>query len=343
MFQGNIKEIIAYINKFNKTRVCVIGDLMIDKYIWGDVTRVSPEAPVPVVNFNYESLTLGGAANVVNNLVSLGSAPFVFGVRGQDYYGDYLNNALNERCNSHNRSISLDNIRTTVKTRVVANHQQLIRIDDEDKAIMEGKFIDDVVQYVQDKLVEIDAILISDYGKGVITWTLMDELRSVAGNKVPIIVDPNITNYKFYHNVFAVTPNHYEAAAFYTKDVDDEATLYKAGSFMKARLSCDNVLITRGQDGMTLFPKEGDPISIPSEAKAVYDVSGAGDTVISVFTLAIAAGMDVTMAAMLANTAGGIVVSDVGTSVINKDRLLYNLVQDQLITNDLLITNEEEV
>lgn len=324
--RGQLKE---YIDSFVNARVLVIGDIIMDEFIWGDVSRISPEAPVPIVEVKRETKMLGGAANVINNIASLGARPVLCGVIGDDVNGEEIL-SITTRMGLETDGIVTEKGRlTSIKTRIVAQSQQVVRFDRENRTNIRAESIKYLLSFVEKKLSSLDAIVISDYGKGVISELFMKELRALidrtSGNSIVISVDPKTGNFQYYHGVSVITPNHHEAGAFCGFDVIDEATLERAGMQMLNELDCRSVLITQGKDGMTLFENRGEITHIPTVAKKVYDVTGAGDTVIGTFSLGLACGLDLKSAAVLSNFAAGIVVGEVGTSVVRADDLKHAL------------------
>jgi D-beta-D-heptose 7-phosphate kinase/D-beta-D-heptose 1-phosphate adenosyltransferase len=309
------------ISRFKDKNILVIGDIILDHYIWGKVNRISPEAPVPVVEVTRESFLLGGAANVAYNIVSLGGRASVIGMNGQDIAGEALMNILRQKgvnCDG----IFTENRPTTVKTRVIAHNQQVVRFDREDKKYVDGKILKGILGYINSVLLQYDALIISDYQKGMISRELIEDIvKKTRPKKMFVAVDPKVGHFDFYKGVSLITPNVMEASIGSKIEIRDDKTLLRAGKSLMKKLSCEAVLITRGEQGMSLFEKRK-VTHIPTVARKVYDVTGAGDTVISAFTLAYASGADMEEAAVLANHAAGIVVGEVGTAVATPDQLL---------------------
>jgi D-beta-D-heptose 7-phosphate kinase/D-beta-D-heptose 1-phosphate adenosyltransferase len=309
------------IRGFKDRHVLVIGDIILDHYIWGKVNRISPEAPVPVVEVTRESFLLGGAANVAHNIVSLGGRASVIGINGQDIAGEALMNILMQRgvnCDG----IFTENRPTTVKTRVIAHNQQVVRFDREDKKYVDGKILKGILGHINSVLLQYDAVIISDYQKGMISQGLIrDIVKKAKPKEMFISVDPKVGHFDFYKGVSLITPNVMEASSGSKIEIRDDKTLLKAGKSLLKKLSCKAVLITRGEQGMSLFEKKK-VTHIPTVARKVYDVTGAGDTVISAFTLAYASGARMEEAAMIANHAAGIVVAEVGTAVATADQII---------------------
>lgn len=300
----------------------VIGDLMVDEYIWGNVSRVSPEAPVPVVSVTSESLRLGGAGNVVNNIHTLGGKVLLAGIVGNDEMGRKVIHDLH-KMGLETKGVIVEPERvTTVKTRIIAQHQQVVRYDREITRPIHPENIQQILSLLEGGINELDAVLVSDYGKGVICEPLMERVRSLTQRAGKILtVDPKVKNFPFFREVTIITPNHYEAAEATGRWIMSEEDLMTVGRTLLQRLQVQSVLITRGEKGMTLFQHNGEVIHIPTMAKEVYDVTGAGDTVISVLTLAMAGGATAKEAAILSNIAAGIVVGEIGTATIKASEL----------------------
>ena len=314
-----------YIDRFRRARVVVIGDIIMDEYIWGDVSRISPEAPVPVVEVKHETKTLGGAANVIHNMATLGAGPVLCGVIGEDRTGRQILNEIDKMGLETDGMVVEPGRPTSIKTRIVAHNQQVVRFDRESKTNIGPESIEKILDFIGKNLDTIDAIVISDYGKGVISAPLMkglrDLVRPASEGSIIIAVDPKTGNFEYYHEVDVITPNHHEAGIYCGFDILDEETLVQAGRKMIDDLNCRSVLITQGKDGVTLFENGGEVTHIPTVAKKVFDVTGAGDTVIGTFSLGLASGLDLKSAAVLSNFAAGIVVGEVGTSTVSAEEL----------------------
>ncbi|MBI5190044.1 MAG: D-glycero-beta-D-manno-heptose-7-phosphate kinase [Nitrospirae bacterium] len=295
---------------------------MLDHFIWGRVTRISPEAPVPVVDISNESLMLGGAANVLNNIISLGGRAHICGVVGHDEMGRRLVHELRV-LSVETSGVVVDESRpTTIKTRVIAHNQQVVRFDRESKGEIASDTENLILDYVKKEAGSISGIIVSDYAKGVITKRLVKGLVKVADEyHIPIMADPKVSHFDYYKGVTVVTPNNLEASQASGIDIVDGPSLAAAGKKLIERIKGRAVLITRGEHGMSLFEKGRDAVHIPTVAKEVYDVTGAGDTVIAAFTLALAAGAGLAEAAVIANHAAGIVVAEVGTATVKPERL----------------------
>jgi len=310
------------ISGFKKSKVLVIGDLILDEFIWGDVKRISPEAPVPVVGVNSQSYLPGGAANVANNIIALGAEVQLAGIIGNDNVGRLLIEELTKRSIDTEGVIKDEKRPTTLKTRIIAHHQQVVRIDKESREHIYGQALNRVVDFVKAKINDVDAILIEDYGKGVINPVFLKKIKAIAQRHKKIItVDPKEDHFSYYNNLTVITPNRYEARIATHMKNDTEIELNKCGLRLLNKLKCQAVLITLGEEGMHLFEKKNKITHIPTTAQEVFDVSGAGDTVIATLTLALSSGAKMKEAALLANYAAGIVVGKVGTAVCCFDEL----------------------
>ncbi len=310
-------------NNFKKTRILVIGDLILDRFIWGNVSRISPEAPVPVVEVTDDSFMLGGAANVANNVVALKGEVTVAGVVGKDRAGEVLRRLLDER--DIESALFEDSRPTTIKTRVVAHNQQVVRFDREDKSRISGRTLWGLMKFIKSAVSEHDAVIVSDYRKGVVSRELIKGILDAARKEDRLVaVDPKVGHFHFYKGVSLITPNLLEASQGSGVEIRDEKSLVRAGEALMRRLSCGAVLITRGEEGMSLFEK-GKITHIPTVARHVYDVTGAGDTVIAAFTLACASGASMLESSVIANHAAGIVVGEVGTAVVTQEKLAESL------------------
>jgi len=311
---------------FRRVRVLVVGDLMLDEFVWGKVHRISPEAPVPVVWVQSDSLMPGGASNVANNIRALGGQVAMAGVVGTDRWGALLLDELSSRKIDTSAVIRSSSRPTTVKTRVIAHHQQVVRVDREHTAPIEPALMDRLISQVREQVSRVDAVIIEDYGKGVISRKLLEEVIPLARARRRVItVDPKEDHFDLYHNVTALTPNRAEAGGALGRELDSEDAVIAGGEELLRRLHSEALLITMGEDGMCLFEKTGRRTRIPTVAQEVFDVAGAGDTVIGTFTLALASGAPMPEAAILANYAAGIVVGKVGVAVTTPDELLARL------------------
>ena len=318
------RTLYAGIDRFPRCRILVVGDVMMDEYIRGRVSRISPEAPVPVVEVHDEGedLRLGGAGNVAHNIRALGGQTILCGVIGDDRMGRECARRVAELTGSSHGLVIEAERPTTTKTRIVAQAQQVVRVDREIRRPVTKDITETLLAVVAKELPTLSAILVSDYGKGVVTQALLDGLRTLTRDtRVCLAVDPKVKSAALYRGVTLITPNVREAEALSGIPIEDKASLERAGSHLLKELDCEIVLITRGDQGMTLFQREGEPLPIDTVARKVFDVTGAGDTVIGAFTLALAAGLEPHQAALVANVAAGIVVGEVGTAVVPAERL----------------------
>lgn len=314
------------LDHFSGRRLLVLGDLMLDEFIWGEVRRISPEAPVPVVEVKRESWHLGGAGNVVSNLSDLGARATPIGITGNDEAGRLLRQRFSEQ-GAFVDGLIVDQTRpTTRKSRIVAHSQQMVRADREDRSPISRELEDKIIAAVNIALPETDAIVISDYDKGLLTPRVLENAIAMAqAQKKIICLDPKIKNFHHYKNVDVITPNQIEAERASGIEIIDVESLLAAAHRIRKMLDCKNVLITRGEHGMSLLDAEDKLTQIPTMAREVYDVTGAGDTVIAVLSLALAAGADITEAAIIANHAAGLVVGKIGTATVSKPELEASL------------------
>lgn len=315
-------RLLDAMDRFPEVKVLVVGDVMLDVFVWGKVGRISPEAPVPVVDVTKETRLLGGAANVINNIVSAGGRALLAGVIGQDRPARSIIRMVKELGVDPGGLAADPDRPTSVKTRVVAHAQQVVRVDRENKSPLDKNVSGQMLSFLEGAAEEVDAVIVSDYGKGVVTPALMNGIRRIfTGQGKIVAVDPKVNNFKLYRKATVITPNHHEASLGAGLTIDSERALGRAGRKILGDLDCDSVLITRGDQGMTLFEKHGPASHIPTEAREVFDVTGAGDTVIAVLTLGLAAGLSRVEAAVLANFAAGVVVGEVGTSAVTAPKL----------------------
>ena len=323
MVNLSFKRLKGVIGEFRQAKILVIGDVMLDEFIWGKVSRISPEAPVPVVDVHSESVMLGGAANVAANLQSLGAKVYLSGVIGKDRAGETIKKELRKRKISEEGLILAGKRKTILKSRLIAHSQQVVRMDRENREEIKGAFFNQLTGYVKSLIPEIDAVIISDYGKGVVSRKLLQELLPLLRTaRKYITVDPKLGNFFNYHQVTLITPNQQEVERALGVEIKNEPNLFSAGKEILKRLHCESLLITRGEEGMTLFEPNCQPVNIPTVTRDVYDVTGAGDTVISTLTLALVMGLNKKEAAQLANLAAGIVVGEIGTATLNSRELL---------------------
>ena len=313
----NTQKIKKVIQDFKSKRVLVLGDIMLDKFIWGEVSRISPEAPVPVVEVKRSTSCLGGAGNVCRNLESLGAFPLVVGVVGEDKEAAWIKSHVPD-----SRGILSDPRRpTSIKTRIIAHQQQVVRVDQERRSPLSHKQVETMMRFIEQE--DYDGIIISDYNKGVITRKLTSVLYAYTKRKkIPVFVDPKFENFSLFSPVTLVTPNHHEAERIIHHKCDEDAEIERAGKKIFQKIAAGNIIIKRGERGMSVFHKGEVVAHIPSIAREVFDVSGAGDTVIATASLALLSSATIIDAAHLANTAAGIVVGKLGTATVTSQELL---------------------
>lgn len=323
----NIEDLKKIIDQFDQVKVLVIGDVMLDQFVETKVSRISPEAPVPVAEVISETFKPGGAANVINNITALGGQVIPVGVIGKDDDGERLLSLLASEVDTNKAYILIDPERaTTVKTRIMADGHQIVRVDREKKNPINRQQTQKIIDFTTRTIAEVDALVISDYDKGLITTQLLEGLIPLAKNfDKPIIVAPKIEHFIEYKGVKVIVPNLKEASEGTGIRYINEASIINMGQWILTHLGCDAVLITRGKDGMSLFEKEGEITYIPTLAKEVYDVTGAGDTVTSVVALVLATEAQMLQAALIANSAASVVVSKVGTATLTRKELLNRI------------------
>jgi rfaE bifunctional protein kinase chain/domain len=309
-------ELLPLIDRLRGKRVMIVGDVMLDHYTFGTVTRISPEAPVPVVAVTDEQFLLGGAGNVARNIVALGGEATMIGVTGDDADGVMLTEML-QLASVNTALVHDDHRRTTRKTRIIAQNQQIVRVDREHTDELGLPVVGKLLELLNQQGQHHDIIIVSDYGKGVINPSVMAALKAIRqdrGDRVKILVDPKPVNYNLYHGVDILTPNVNEAAEGAGIPCRGDEGPARVGRALFKRLGCKSLLITLGAKGMALFPTAESGVRIPTFARKVFDVTGAGDTVIATLALALAADADLLQAAILANHAAGIVVAQVGAA-----------------------------
>ena len=313
----------TYLERFASARVCVLGDVMLDRYFWGRVDRISPEAPVPIVRVNRKSSRLGGAANVAANLCSLGIQVTLAGITGSDLAGDEVGDMIRRAGIGSGCLFVEEGRETTEKVRIIAQSQQVVRADFESESPLATGSRERLQSELVGGIDRFDALIVSDYGKGVVQEDFLRKVIAVwkAAGK-PVLVDPHVGHFKWYRGATLITPNTREAASYYGATVDREELFTNVGFHIREELELEALLITRGEDGMSLFLEDQKQIHIPTVATDVYDVTGAGDTVISLLGAALACGAPLIDAVLLANQAAGEVVKDIGTSTISKETLV---------------------
>ncbi len=315
-------RLLQAISSFDHKKIVVVGDVMLDQFVWGEVSRISPEAPVPVVEVEKESFLLGGAANVANNLRSLDASPILAGIVGHDAFGETIFQ-LCQTTGIDTSGLEKDPARpTTLKTRIVARGQQVVRVDRESNGPISESTAANLIARLDKAINRCHCIVISDYNKGVICEGLMNFVINLANEKnIPTLVDPKPVNRNLYKGAKVITPNKKEAEDMAAMPLGDENEIEQAASNLSKDLGLEIVLVTRGPEGMALWQKEKGLFTIPTMAREVFDVTGAGDTVISLMALGLASGLSPCEAAFLANLAAGIVVGKVGTATVSRQEL----------------------
>jgi len=321
----NRSRVEQILNRFSGKTILIIGDLMLDEFVWGKVRRISPEAPVPVVEVTEETYRLGGSGNVAANILALDGKPIPIGIVGQDSAGEQLVNLI------HQSGIDISGLvrndrPTTLKTRIIAHSQQVVRADRESKHPVSSDVAAEVVARFLRHLSSASAVIVSDYNKGVVSGEVLSDILPQARiAAVPVFVDPKIEHADYYRPITIITPNQREAELLTGTSISDEASLKQAGHKLLEKFGCEYALITRGEDGMSLFDAVNSH-HLPTFAREVFDVTGAGDTVIATLCLAYAAGASIEECATLANHAAGIVVGKVGTATLCRSELLSDFV-----------------
>jgi D-beta-D-heptose 7-phosphate kinase/D-beta-D-heptose 1-phosphate adenosyltransferase len=330
----------TFLSHVGSLRVLVVGDLMLDEYIWGRAGRISPEAPVPVVVVKSDDLRLGGAGNVAVNLLAMGCQVKVASVVGDDEDGRSLGHVMGRMALSFDNVVLDDKRQTTRKTRILASNQQMLRIDRESRAELSTDIENELICKVESCAVDVDAILISDYLKGVLTDRMLETIIDLAKKRsIPVIVDPKGSNFSKYRNATLLTPNIKEAELATGLEIRDMDSLLAAGQKLLIENQLESLIITRSEEGMSIFTENG-VTHIPTNAKEVFDVTGAGDTVLALLGIGLAAGLNVVDAAWLANIAAGVVVGKVGTSTVNPAELNDAILLQQTFTDRTIQTAE---
>lgn len=314
---------------FKGKKIAVVGDMMLDCYYWGDVKRISPEAPVPVVEVDNEFYRFGGAANVALNILKLGGIPYPVGIIGNDYDGRTFTSLIKET-NINSKGLIVDNSRpTTAKTRVIAQDQHVVRIDKESKKNIDHEIQIEILKFIEKQISELDGVILQDYNKGVLTPSLIEKIINIVNEEKKLItVDPKFNNFFMYKDVTVFKPNRKEAEDVLGMKIRNDDDVTVAGQKLLDRLNAKNVLLTLGEEGIAVFRKNEPEKRMPTKARRVADVSGAGDTVISTLTMAMAANADVIEASYLANFAGGIVCEEVGIVPIELDKLFNKVLEE---------------
>ena len=332
----------AFLKSDYRPRIMVIGDLILDEYIWGSVSRISPEAPVPILETKSENLTLGGAANVANNLVAIGCEVHLVGAIGNDEKGDKLLSLIEEKKISSKGIFRFVYRPTTSKIRVIGHNQQILRIDKEDNRPITEETENKIIKFINKTLPDMDIVICSDYRKGILTEKVFSATTHRASNsKKRVLVDPKSSNFELYRGATIITPNQFEVEKAVPIKIQDKIDLDRAAEYLLNLTHAEVILITRGKDGMTLYPNKEKPIDIPTQAKEVFDVTGAGDTVVSILAMALAIGFNYQDSAWLSNMAASIVVGKIGTAVVTLPEIDEYLHEEMLRTSKAVLNLEE--
>ena len=332
-----------FLNRLPLVRALVVGDLMLDEYLWGMTERISPEAPVQVVEVQRQDLRLGGAGNVINNLLALGCQVDVASVLGNDDDGRLLRHRLEEKEVNIRGVLQVEGRTTSRKTRVLASNQQMLRIDRESNNEIAAEQEQHLLKYIEGEIAHYDVVLISDYLKGVLTERVLRAvIDACRASGIPIVVDPKGNDYQKYRGATLLTPNRKEAQLASQVEICDLDSLRVAGTTLRSGLDLEALVLTRSEEGMTLFKRDGSEVHLPTEAREVFDVSGAGDTVLCLFGLGLACSLSLEETAALANMAAGIVVAKVGTSTVTPDELL-EVAGRQHSDSDLKIKSRDSI
>lgn len=326
-----MEDFVDIVKKFKDQKVLVVGDLMLDEYIFGDVERISPEAPIPVLNVKEVKFVPGGAANTAWNVKSLGGEVILCGLIGIDEKGKILKKILCDRNIDINGLIEIENRKTTVKTRAVARNQHVVRIDFEEKTPISLEIENRVIDFIRGQINKFNIIIISDYVKGFVTPNLVKNIIKIAReNTIFCLIDPKGEDCSKYKGCNIITPNKKEMAQSLNlplNKLDEESGLIQAGKMFLSSIMSDGVLITRGEEGMTLLKNTGEVFHYPAVNKKVIDVSGAGDTAIATFALSFVAGADFKAAMEIASHACGISIGKVGTAIVTPEELKEALIK----------------
>ena len=332
----------TFLEGSHRPRLMVVGDLILDEYIWGSVTRISPEAPVPILETKSENLTLGGAANVANNLVALGCEVYLVGAIGHDEKGDKLLALVEEKKISSRGIFRFVHRPTTSKIRVIGHNQQILRIDKEDNRPITEETESKIIKFINKTLPDMDIVICSDYRKGILTEKVFSAITHRAKNsRKRVIVDPKGSDFELYKGATIITPNQFEVEKAVPIKIQDKIDLDRAAEYLLNLTHAEALLITRGKDGMTLYLSKEKPVDIPTHAKEVFDVTGAGDTVVSVLAMTLAVGFNYPDAAWLSNMAASIVVGKIGTAVVTLTEINEYLHEEMLRTSKAVLNLEE--
>jgi rfaE bifunctional protein kinase chain/domain len=329
MVEITAQRLETVLNNGINRRILVIGDLMIDRYLWGKVSRISPEAPVPIINIEDEEVRFGGAANVANNLIGLNALPVLVGTVGEDAWGDIFRKRLAEKQLPGAGLITDFSRPTTVKTRIIGNNQHIARVDREKTQTVDRSIQEKALRFIEQVIDDVDALLLQDYNKGMLAPELVKEVISLANRHQKIVtVDPKFDNFLEFRNVTVFKPNRKETAEALAMRLDTAEDIEEAGRKLLKQLNARAVLITLGEKGMALFEQDHPPSFISTRARKVADVSGAGDTVIATLTFALSAGATLKEAVSLSNFAAGVVCEEVGVVPIYKEKLVEAVLKE---------------
>ncbi len=322
-FNRHLKTLAEAVPRFRDKKILVLGDVMLDRFVWGSVSRISPEAPVPVVEIRKETTCLGGAANVAFNVKDLGGVPLPLSVVGDDAEGQQLRARFRELRVSAGGIVPVKERSTSVKTRIIAHHQQICRTDREETSPLPTEVQRKILEWFRAHIDGVDAVVVSDYAKGLVSPRLLKHVLPAARSAQKIVcVDPKVRDFDVYRPATVITPNLAEAEHAAGMKIVDRKSLLRAGKMILRQTGIPYLLITRGEHGMTLFERHANATDIPTVAREVYDVTGAGDTVLSVLCLGLVSGLSMLQAAILANIAAGVVVAKLGTASVSPDELI---------------------
>jgi D-beta-D-heptose 7-phosphate kinase/D-beta-D-heptose 1-phosphate adenosyltransferase len=323
---NNAETLTRFVRSFSRLRVIAIGDVILDRYWWGDANRLSPEAPVPVLLKRRVSLLPGGAGNSAANAAALGASVSLIGVIGVDREAEELCAAITERGIAAAGLIACHDRPTTTKTRLIAGHQQLLRVDEEHTTAVDGDLSGRILARFRQELDNADLVIASDYAKGLLTSELLTQVISTAALlRRPIFIDPKGEDVSRYSGATYLKPNRRELGILVGQSLNDHEQTLRAGRELVRRLSGSNLLVTEAGDGMSFFGADGSELHTPSHARQVFDITGAGDTVISAFALAVASGASVFQAMTIANVAAEITISKLGAATVTPDELIEAL------------------
>lgn len=322
MRQKDRIRLTQIIEQFKGKKVLVIGDLMLDEYIWGKVRRISPEAPVPVVEAYEKTYMAGGAGNSASNIASLGGVATLTGLIGKDTQGEYFCEKLTELGIDTSHLLTESSLPTITKTRVIANKQHIVRVDVEKRDPLSPQLEEQLLGKILNLIRDSEVVVISDYGKQIVSKNLAQTvIREARSAGIPVIIDPKGNQYEKYRGGTIITPNVMEAEQALRCEIRNEEDIFKAGDAMNSLIEGEAVLLTRGAEGMTLFRRNGDPVTVPAVARNLFDVTGAGDTVVATLAMCMACNADLEDAVYLANLAAGLVVEKLGTATVTGKEL----------------------